>query len=202
MTERTIALFDVIGIKQAFEKGTAEDLFKKFWEAVEAWTNTDAGNQKMRPIPGVRARQKPDLHVRTFSDSAILMLRPEFGLDDFFEIAQSLKHAIERRELRSYVVVAKGDLVEASKHPATGCFTMDSDFTRAYENVIGSGAAWVNAYHADLVVGRTKDWHDKYSVYAVDGAIPTSMTPADSREFKGFGGQPLKVHALTPLKSP
>lgn len=192
---RTIAFYDVIGIKDAFERGDAATMLTDFWNAVDAWTNADVASTPLL-IPGTNSMQSPSLRVRTFSDSAVLMMQPEPSIEDFFDIALKLKSSIEKLGIKSYVVVARGDLVDAPELPALGGHLINSDMSRAYENIVGSGAAWVNAYLADKCIGKTTAWHGKHSVYAVDGAVPRTKKSLATCDFKGHGGQVLKVHAL------
>src|SRR5690606_16690755 len=107
------------------------------------------------------------------------------------------KGAIERRGLQCYVVVGRAEMIDAPDMPALGGHLISSDMTRAYENVIGSGAAWVNVYLADQCVARTKEWHDRFSVYAVgDAAVPRSAKVQDEREFIGHERRAIKIFAL------
>lgn len=193
---RAIAFFDVVGIKTAFETGDAARLLMEFWSAADAWTNAGAASESLL-IPGTNTMQVPSIRVRTFSDSAVMTLAPEPSIADFHRIALSLKGAIERRGLRCYLLVGCGTMVDAPDMPALGGHIVNSDMTRAYENVIGSGEAWVNVYLADQCVARTKEWHAHYSVYAVgDAAVPRGAKVHDQREFMGHGRQAVKIFAL------
>ena len=194
---RTIAFFDVVGIKAAFATGNAAQLLTDFWSAADAWTNAGVESSPLL-IPGTNSMQTPDLRVRTFSDSAVLTMHPEPSMEDFHRISLSLKATIERRALKCYVLIGHGDMVDAPEMPALGAHLMGSDMARAYENVIGSGETWVNVYLGDHCVAKTKEWHDRFSVYAVgDAAIPRGAKPHDSREFIGHMKRPVKVFALS-----
>jgi len=194
---RTIAFFDVVGIKEAFESGNAASLLTEFWTAADAWTNAGVASTPLL-IPGTNTMQVPGIRVRTFSDSAVLTMQPEPSIDDFHKIALSLKAAIERHGLKSYVVIGRGSMVEAPDMPALGAHLVGSDMTRAYENVVGSGEAWVNVYLGDRCVGKTTEWHAIYSVYAVgEAALPHGAKHKDSREFVGHERRRVKVFALS-----
>lgn len=95
---QTIALFDVIGIKQAFASGDAASRLTAFWNAADAWTNAGVG-EAMVFIPGTNTMQAPAVRVRTFSDSAVVTMRPEPSSEDFHDIALAPKArgAVERR---------------------------------------------------------------------------------------------------------
>lgn len=193
---QTIALFDVIGIKQAFAGGDAASRLTEFWNAADAWTNAGVG-EAMVFIPGTNTMQAPAVRVRTFSDSAVLTMRPEPSIEDFHKIALSLKSAIERRGLKSYVVIGRGEMVDAPNLPALGAHLVGDDMGRAYENIIGSGEAWVNVYLGDQCVSETKEWHGLYSVYAVgDAALPRGVEPRDTREFSGHQKRNVRIYAL------
>ncbi|MBI2373300.1 MAG: hypothetical protein HYV07_04820 [Deltaproteobacteria bacterium] len=193
---KTIALFDVVGIKKAFESGDAARLLTEFWTAADAWTNAGSFSDAVL-IPGTNTMQVPSIRVRTFSDSAVMTIAPELSIQDFHRIALGLKGAIERRGLKSYVVIGRDEMIGVQDMPALGMHLVSGDMTRAYENIIGSGPAWVNVYLGDQCVGRTKEWHDRFSVYAVgDAAVPSRAEVRDQREFRGHEGRAEKIYAL------
>lgn len=193
---RTVALYDVIGISDAFEQGNAAVLLETFWNAAEAWANLE-GARTPRFIPRLNRQQVPFVRVRTISDSAVLTMDPEPAIQDFYEVALGLLRAIERAGLRCYVVMCTGALVEAGGLPATGGHVVDRSGNRAFENVLGSGESWVNVYLGDRCVGRTREWHDRFNVYAVgEASIQPGTEPQEHRTFTGFGGREETVFAV------
>lgn len=193
---QTIAFYDVVGIKEAFEEGNAAKLLNEFWNATDAWTNSGAGVPQVL-IPSSYTMEKPALRVRTFSDSAVLTMEPEPGIDDFYKISLHLKAAIERHRLKCYVVVGRGEMIEPSEIPALGFHSIDRRGGHAYENVVGSGEAWVNVYLGDRCIGKTPEWHERYSVYAVgESALPQGADGSEFRQFRGHEGRTVKVFAV------
>ena len=194
---KTYALFDLVGTKQAFKDGTAEQLLSAFWTAADVWATTFAPGP-MR-LEGKNAVQAPRVIVRTFSDSALLSTREEHTLDAFYEIALSLKGHIERGTGSScYCIVNRDHAVAHHRLPATGGIVFDSDsFLPAYENIGGSGPSWVNLLFADGAVGGTKKWHGKFTLYCVgDQSISGLFPPKDAIQFPGFAKAATDLHAL------
>lgn len=194
---KTYALLDVVGVKDALKAGKGPALLKEFWQTTDAWT-TGLGNS-FRPAPLLdgSAEQVPHVSVVTFSDSALLFTRPEFRLDVFYTIVGSLKQKLTERLGRVYCIVSRDEEVEHPAMPALGGTVMGSDMKPAYFNVAGSGAAWVNLHLADRAIGRRKDWHDKYSLYAVGAnSIPPGGAAREEETFKMIDGGDAIVAAL------
>jgi hypothetical protein len=103
MAQKTYALVDLIGIKTAFSAGRAAEILEQFWNAADAWTNS----QNFSPvfIPAKKYLAAPEVHVCTFSDSALLYTREELEIDDFLDIVRSFKRHIESRGCPSYAIV-------------------------------------------------------------------------------------------------
>ena len=125
MPLKTYALYDLIGVKAAFEDGTAEALLTALWQAAEGWTTYYA------PGPlGLEGRQNvvqaPRVVVRSFSDSALLHTREEHTLSAFYRIARSLKSAIERVGA-AYCVVNRAQEVAHPAMPPGGMRGFDDD---------------------------------------------------------------------------
>jgi hypothetical protein len=66
MPQRTYALFDVIGVKQAIAKGDAPALLRAFWAVTEDWTNGEASSFRAR-VFGENAEEQVRPIVRTYS---------------------------------------------------------------------------------------------------------------------------------------
>ena len=197
MKRKTYAFFDLVGTKQAFEDGTADKLLGEFWMAADAWATTfNPGNL---PLEGEHAVQAPRVVVRTFSDSALLSTREEHTLDAFYAIAFALKQQIEKRTgSLCYCIVNRDNEVAHHDLPATGGIAFDSDrLVAAYENIGGSGAAWVNLLYADGAIAKAKHWHGKFTQYCVGKqSIPPGREPKDSLQFPGFGKVTAELLAL------
>ena len=198
MAKKTYALLDVVGVKAALKSGRGAELLGQFWRTADAWTNGVGNSWPPELVPGAGRTESPRAFVVTFSDSALLFTRPEFDLGVFYQIARSLKAALERVAGRVYCIVNRDDEIVHHDLPALGGITMSgSDLRPAYFNVAGSGAAWVNLHLADRAVGSKKEWHDRFSLYCVGrDSIPAGATSCGEQVFTSFAGGETRVFAL------
>ncbi len=61
----------------------------------------------------------------------------------------------------------------------------------------GSGTAWVNLHLADRAIARRKDWHNRFSLYAVgSGSVPADAAALEEVPFKTIDGGDETVCAL------
>lgn len=195
---KTYALYDVIGVKAALTSGTGPAVLKKFWQAADAWTTGVGNSFGQQLVLDGRHTEEPQVYVVTFSDSALLFTRPEFKLEVFYKIAGSLKQTLERAVGRVYCIISRGEEVAHPAMPALGGTIIDDQMKPAYFNVAGSGAAWVNLHLADRAIGRRKDWHDRFSLYAVGNApVPSGFAAQDQQTFKTIDGGDEVVCALS-----
>ncbi len=196
--QKTYALFDVVGMKEALAKGTGPALLKKFWQAADAWTNGAAQSYGHHPVMEGAHTEAPGVNVVTFSDSALLFTRPEFRLELFYKIAGGLKQVLQVAVGPVYCIVSRGEEIAHPSLPALGAIAIDDQMKPAYFNVAGSGAAWVNLHLADRAVGRRKDWHKKFSLYAVGSrSVPHGAAAQDEESFKTIDGGDEIVCALS-----
>ncbi len=197
MKQKTYAFFDLVGTKQAFKAGTADKLLGEFWKAADSWATTfSPGNL---PLQGQNAVQVPRVIVRTFSDSALLSTREEHTLEAFYGIALALKAQIEKQTGEAcYCIINRDHEVPHHSLPATGGIAFDSDMmVAAYENIGGSGPAWVNLLYADGAVAKAKHWHGNFTLYCVGkGSLVPSHPSQDSVQFPGFAKTPTDLFAL------
>lgn len=179
---RTYALFDLIGIKKAFEDGNTPQLLESFWNVTERWTNSQSFTPVEIPSKGYTA--SPEAFVSTFSDSALLYTKEELSIKDFYDVVLSLKKQIETVG-RVYVIVSRNDDVNISSSGPQLFGSMDN--VPRYTHIAGSGKAWANLHYADKVIGKTTEWHIKYTLYCVgEHSKPATMAEKDRRECKGL----------------
>lgn len=194
MKLKTYALLDLIGVSSAIQQGTAASLLEDFWDAAEVWTNTY--NHECVTIPGQRSMASPEIHVSTFSDTALLHTRQELEIADFYRVVKVFKKAIENRACASYVVISRNEEIAQPPMPALGFHALGSDTLPLYTRIAGSGEAWVNLHAADKAVQKQKLWHGRYSIYCIgEKSLPDGVTPKDSIDCKGLSGQ-MRVYAL------
>ncbi len=194
---KTYALFDVVGVKEAVREGKGGQVLTAFWTAADAWTNGRANSLGQRPVLGGRHLEAPRVAVVTFSDSALMFTRPEFELEVFYEVAQSLKTVLEAAVGRVYCIVSRGDEIDHPSLPALGMKVVDETLAPAYFSVAGSGSAWVNLHLADRAIGARKDWHDRFSMYCVGASsLPRTGHPQAEQVFKDLDGNDTLVFAL------
>lgn len=170
---KTYALFDLIGVGEALNAGTADKLLVGFWDACENWTNFLAKNKRVTLEDGAGMNAMP--RVVAYSDSAILWHEPELQLQSFYDLARHLKARIEEVG-KCYAIVAHGD--EITPREATIFVSAAGDPRPLYQNVLGSGDVVKNLYLAEHFVRGKKDWHQKgYSLYCVgSSSVPDGGT--------------------------
>lgn len=185
MNKKTYALFDLIGITDVIKNNTASDLLEKFWNAANAWTNLQF-HEAMR-ILDKNCIASPDVHVTTFSDSALLYVKEELEIDDFYKIVKDFKSHIEQNACGLYAIVSRNsEISQPPMPPLVGCL-LGSDNMPRYIQVAGSGDAWVNLHLADKEINKKKEWHGKYSLYCIgEGSLPSNRGYSDSIECKGL----------------
>lgn len=189
--ERTYALFDVIGVKQALSNGTAATKLVDFWNVVEDWTNHQASNLgQVHTADGALVTPSPIL--RTYSDSALMRMPEELDIEDFYGLVLDLKGRIETRAAPCYVIVNRDDEIPS---PAPIIYvSAGGDPTPRYLNVCGSGKAFPHLYLADEALRGAKSWHGKYSVYCVgDESRPSNLAPQDGIAIPGCSRQLLAL---------
>lgn len=195
MPIKTYAYFDLLGVKKAFENGTAAELLDEFWNCADTWANS----QYFEPmkVEGNTFMTSPTIYTTTFSDSALIHTKEEHSISDFYLIANSFKHFIERRVGSLYGIVSKNEEKAAPRMPALGGRLMGSDMIPLYTNIAGSGDAWANIHYADGVISKTKEWHGKYTLYCVgEQSKPNNLQAKDFREANTMN-KIVKIFALS-----
>ena len=180
---KTYALFDLIGMQAALEKGEAAKVLREFWAAVENWTNhlaKDVGSVTFED--GGTGTPMP--RVVTFSDSAVLWHEPEVVLPSFYTLVRRLKETVDR-ECPSYVVVCRGE--EIVPKEMTISVLSGGDPRPLYQNVLGSGQVVQELFSAEKFVRKQKDWHDGgLSLYCVGDRSKSDGEPKDNRKAPGL----------------
>lgn len=193
---KTLALIDLIGIKNRFADGSAASKLLEFWNLADAWTNT----QSIDPCPMAddpRTLIAPQAVVTAWSDSLLLYSEPEIPLEHFYEkMLFPLKAIVERAD-KSYAIVCKGEALDAPEQPVLGGRLMRQGGGNAWNQIFGSGPAWINLWQADKLVNRKTDWHDRYSLYAVGaGSLYPKIEVKDTIQMAGTGGSSIPVQAV------
>ena len=194
---KTYAFYDVVGVKDALKTGKGPDLLKAFWQTADGWTNGPGSSFGQQPVQDGGHTEVPRVYIVTFSDSALLFTRPEFKLDIFYKIAGSLKQKLEKAVAEVYCIISRGDEIAHPALPALGGTVVDDHSRPAYYNVAGSGEAWVNLHLADRAIAKRKDWHKKFSLYAVGNrSVPDGGAGREQETFKTIDGGDEIVCAL------
>jgi hypothetical protein len=194
---KTYAFYDVVGVKDALKAGNGLALLKEFWQTADAWTNGPGNSFGQQAVQDGDHSEEPRVYVVTFSDSALLFTRPEFKLDIFYKIAGNLKQKLQTAVGGVYCIISRGDEIAHPALPARGGTVMDDQNRPAYLSIAGSGEAWVNLHLADRAIGRRKDWHKKFSLYAVGAqSVPGGGAGLEQETFKTIDGGDEIVCAL------
>ncbi|QSX94516.1 hypothetical protein LSO07_17495 [Janthinobacterium sp. PLB04] len=182
VAQKTYALLDLVGIKDAIKNHKAAAVLERFWNAADSWTTSFQA--PVVSIPNTGYRMSPEVYVTTFSDTALLYTDNELHIDDFVGIVLEFKACIERQTgLGSYVIISRNDEIQQPELPALGGNLIGSGGRPRYVKLAGSGTAWINLHAADRAVTGQKAWHGKYSVYAVgEKSLPRSGLYKDSIE--------------------
>lgn len=200
MSTKSYALFDVIGVKQAFAKGSAAGVLQGFWTAADAWTNGVAANFPSMKLAGQNAYQSPSVLVRTFSDSALLSTEEELEIVEFWKLVDSLKKAIDQATNESYVIVNSDQQVAHHAPPVLGFQALHQNNSPAYLNLSGSGPAFVHLFLAEEAIRkqiREQPTWKNYSVYAIDKrSLAPGVTPAATTSFTGLNRQLCELIAV------
>lgn len=193
---KTLALIDLIGIKNRFTDGSAASKLQEFWNLADAWTNS----QSIEPCPledDSRTLIAPQAIVTAWSDSLLLYSDPEIQLVDFYEKMLFPLKAIAERVDKAYAVVCRGEALDAPEHPALGGRLMRQGGGNAWTQVYGSGPAWMHLWQADKLVTRKTDWHDSYSLYAVGKqSLYPKLEVKDAAQMPVMGGTSIPVQAV------
>lgn len=198
---KTYAYFDVIGIKKAFKEGNASELLSQFWKSTKQWVSRKVSDLGYLPLEGQNADKIPEVYLTVFSDAALLYTRDEHTLDAFYKIALDLlKFIKDEDKLNAYCIINRDKEITVPDNSSIGGYTVNSNNKPYYNRVVGSGAAWVNIYLADLAVKEKQEWHDKYTLYCVGKRTiaDKSFSSSDSIKIKGFLGKKVEIYALTP----
>lgn len=179
--DRTYALFDLIGVREGLDAGTASKALRDFWNVCEDWANHQIDNLVPLHLAD-GATSSPTPRLVTYSDSAFFKHDPQLSLTEFFRLVDDLKQKIEKRAGHCYVVVAHG--AEIEHEPPNIYVKSAGEQEWRYTNVFGSGDVVVNLWEAEKVVRRTKDWHDKYSTFYVGHVAPPRKV-LDERDIPG-----------------
>ena len=189
MNQKTYAFFDVIGIKHAFRQGNAAEILTKFWNEVDGWTMSGFKDVGKVRVYGQNRDQDPSPFVRTYSDSAILYNKPEIEIEDFYCLALSLKKKIDIAAGGSYTIINRDDEIVAPSRPILGGIPMGQNNKPRYENIFGSGPAFINIYLADLALKeaiKDKQLNLDFRIYCVGRqSFPRSCEVKASMTFKG-----------------
>jgi hypothetical protein len=190
---KTYALFDVIGVKRAFELGNAAAILDRFWTAADVWTN--AGGHGMVDREGGRETQEADPSVVTFSDSALLQHEPEIEINHFWRLVRGLKKAIDAAAGTSYVVVCREHNIDHHSHPALGGLVVDSGGRPRYFNAGGSGPAFANLFSAEQAIRKSAQrLCNEYAVGPL--SEPSGARRISTASFKGLGGRTFEVYGI------
>lgn len=193
---KSYAFYDLIGVREALEKGEVNELLTKFWNAIDAWTNLQAGSQEPARVVGESHIEAPEIFCASFTDSAVMHTSKDHGPSKFYEIALALKDSIERAAGSCYVVLSYADEIAQPNLPAMGGHSFSRSHVPHYYRLAGSGDSWANMMYADMAVTKTKEWHGTYSVYCVgDSSVPENLEPQDTKVIKGLSGE-VNLHAM------
>ena len=162
----TYALIDVIGIRKLMPGPKAIEALNKFWQMAETWTN-GGHDFTCRRADRPDTLTLPSVYVSTFSDTALVHSEPEVVLEDFYRhVLLSLKSRLDRAG-RFYCIVSSGDYIPQSTEPALGGIASDRGTRPYWTPVAGSGPAWIDLWRADDAIKKKKEWHGKFTLYAV-----------------------------------
>lgn len=193
----TCALLDEIAVSKKFEENQANDVLQNIWTATDQWVN---GHVFTEPVflDGRNRQQQADVQVITFSDSALLIAKEEYRIEDFYKIVRSLKTHIERRiEEGTYCIIIRDEAIESHKL-ALGGYSGELNQVADYIHISVSGTIWVNLWTADEKIKEQKEWHDKYDLYCVDEK--SKLKVLAEKEHCSFKGRDGKSHELLVLE--
>jgi hypothetical protein len=72
-----------------------------------------------------------------------------------------------------------------------------SDNIPRFMTIAGSGAAWVNLWHADTAIKKKNEWHQLYSLYCVgEHSKPRDLREQARHQFKDNNGQVHDILAI------
>lgn len=172
---KTHTLFDAIGIRQEMDKNleNAAKLLEQFWKAAASWTSqTEFG---YRRVEGQAGETVPAVYVSTFSDSALMYTEPEVCIDEYYELVEGLKEALNR-VVSVYAIVSRGEEIGEPDDVVLKSVASEPSGRPHYIQIAGSGAAWTHLHRADQIVKQAKEWHGTFSLYCVgDRSRPESL---------------------------
>lgn len=180
---KTFAFIDVIGVKEALSSSRAEGeaLLRKFWIAMDTFVNNPQ-DDRICSKAGESTLTSVDVCATVFSDSALIDVLPEIEPRDFYlKILRSLRQHLDRQQIRFYCIVSRGDYLPQPTSPSLGSLNLGSEHTgrTLWNPAAGCGDAWRNIFDADKMIHKHKNWHSKYSLYAIGAE---SLLPALKQE--------------------